>query len=159
MHIPFADPTIVLLFKLSLAVVLGVLMGTERVAAGNKGAGMRTFAIVTLGACLFVLTSQIVTLQYLGISSFDPMHMAAAIVTGIGFLGAGLIIMRDDHLRGLTTAAALWTAAAVGVAVGFGLYAIAIFSTILVLFIFTGLWFFEEWLRKRLENWDSRNEK
>ena len=141
------DPTLIIFAKLTIASFLGVLVGIERVAAG-KGAGMRTFAMVSMGSCLFVIVGIEASRQYLGIVNFDPTRVLASIVQGIGFLGAGLIIMREDHVFGLTTAAALWTAAAIGACVGFGLWAIAVFATVLTLFIFTALWFFEETIRR-----------
>lgn len=144
------DPTLIIFGKLALASLLGVVVGTERVAAG-KGAGMRTFAMVAMGSCLFVIVGDEASRQYLGVVNFDPTRVLAAIVQGIGFLGAGLIIMRDDHVFGLTTAAALWTAAAIGACVGFGFWSIAVFATIMTLFIFTALWFFEETIR----SWSS----
>jgi len=72
------------------------------------------------------------------------------VVTGIGFLGAGVIIFDQSKLRGVTTAAGLWIAAAIGMAVGFGFYAIAVFATVLALFIFVVLWFVEEWIVEKL---------
>ncbi len=141
------DPLFTPLVQLSLAALLGMMMGTERVLAGKR-AGTRTFALVAMGSCLFVITAIDVNQQFLGVVNFDPMRMAAAIVQGIGFLGAGLIILRDNGLQGLTTAAGMWVAAGVGVAVGFGLYSIAIFSTVLTLVIFTLVWRMEMWFRK-----------
>lgn len=132
--------------QLILATVLGMLIGTERVAAGKR-AGTRTFALVAMGACLFVITGREVSDAYVGILNFDPMRIAAAIVQGIGFLGAGLIFVRDNTLNGLTTAAGLWVAAAVGIATGFELYAIACFATFLTLFVFTVVWRIEEFLK------------
>ncbi len=130
--------------QLALAMILGVLLGTERSIAG-KTAGMRTYALVSLGACLFVIISVVITAQYYphGIN-FDPLRVAAGIITGIGFLGAGLIIMREHRLRGLTTAAGLWVAAGIGVAVGYQLYDVAIYTTFLTLVVFTLMWFIEE---------------
>ena len=75
--------------------------------------------------------------------------MPAAIVTGIGFLGGGLIIFRAEALHGVTTAAGLWMVAAIGVAVGFGMYAVSIFATILSLVLFTGMWYMEN----RFKHW------
>ncbi len=132
--------------KLLLAVVLGMVVGTERVAAG-KSAGSRTFALVSLGACLFVIIGVAENAKYLGIVNFDPMRIAAATVLGIGFLGGGLIYLQGKALQGLTTAAGVWVAAGIGMASGFGLYSIAIFTSALTLLIFTFMWIVEDWLR------------
>ncbi|MAZ67700.1 magnesium transporter MgtC [bacterium] len=137
------DPTLATTFlQLSLAAFLGLLLGAERSIAG-KSAGMRTFALVSLGACLFVVVSVLITTQYFGKVNFDPMRVPAAIISGIGFIGAGLIMFRQNLMRGLTTAAGMWVAAGVGAAVGFGLYYIATFTTLLTLLIFTAVWFIE----------------
>jgi len=135
-----------LFLHLTVATVLGLLIGAERSIAG-KSAGMRTYALVSLGACLLTIISIVVTTIYLGRVNFDPMRMPAAIVAGIGFLGAGIILFQQDSLRGLTTAAGLWIAAAVGIAVGFGMYSIAVFTALLTLFIFTAVWFVEEMVK------------
>lgn len=147
MTTPFDLSLTTLFIQLTLAAVLGLIIGGERTISG-KVAGMRTFALVSLGSCLFTITSVLVTEQYLGLVSFDPMRVAAGIVSGIGFIGAGLILFKENALRGLTTAAGLWVVGAVGIAVGFQLYAIAIFSTVLTLFIFTAVWFIEEYIRR-----------
>lgn len=144
---PFDLSLTTLFIQLSLASVLGLFIGGERTIAG-KVAGMRTFALVSLGACLFIITSVLVTNQYIGIVSFDPMRVAAGIISGIGFIGAGLILFKENSLRGLTSAAGLWVAAGVGIATGFQLYAIAIFATVLTLFIFTAVWFIEDYIRR-----------
>lgn len=137
------DPTTLAVFlQLTVAAVLGLVIGAERSIAG-KSAGMRTFALVSLGSCLFIITGIIVTTQYLGKVNFDPMRTASAIITGIGFIGAGLILFRQNLLRGLTTAAGLWISAGVGIAVGFGLYNIAVFTSLITLLIFTAVWFLE----------------
>jgi putative Mg2+ transporter-C (MgtC) family protein len=134
--------------QLLVALLLGVLVGLERTLAG-KEAGMRTFGLVSVGSCLFVLIGEIVAQGYLGVVDVDPTRMASSIVTGIGFIGAGLIIFQHE-LRGLTTAAALWVAAAIGSAVGFQLYAIAFFTTFLTLFVTVGLWFVERYVQRRV---------
>ena len=146
MFFDFDPSTLTVFAQLSVAAFLGLLIGAERSIAG-KSAGMRTFALVALGSCLFVVTSVLVTTQYLGRVNFDPMRVSAAIITGVGFIGAGLIMFRKDLLRGLTTAAGLWVAAGVGAAVGFGLYAIAIYVTLITLLIFTAVWFMEAKLK------------
>ena len=139
----FFNSTFILFGQLFLAVVLGMILGTERSVVADKQAGTRTYALVALGACLFTIISIQVTSGYLGLVSFDPMRVMAGIITGIGFLGAGVIIFKEDALQGLTTAAGLWVSAGIGAAVGFGFYAIAIFTTLLTLFVFTVLWFVE----------------
>jgi putative Mg2+ transporter-C (MgtC) family protein len=126
-------------FQLVIAVILGSLLGFERYLA-HKTAGMRTFALVTMGSTVFTIMSQI--------NISDPTRIAAQVVTGIGFLGAGLIIFRGDsnnreRVHGLTTAAGLWVAAAIGMAIGFRLYIISIVATALALIIFTVFWFIE----------------
>ncbi len=138
--------TLDIFINLSLAATLGLLIGSERSIAG-KVAGMRTFAFVSLGSALFITISILVTDAYLGRVNFDPMRILASIITGIGFIGAGMILLRQNVLRGLTTAAGLWVAAGVGAAVSFGLYAIAIFTTLLTIFIFTAVWFVENKLK------------
>ena len=141
------DPTMLTVFaQLGLATLLGLILGAERSIAG-KSAGMRTFALVALGACLFTIISLLITTEYLGKVNFDPMRVPAAIITGIGFIGAGLIMFQKNLMRGLTTAAGMWIAAGVGIAIGFGLYAIAVFTTLLTLFIFTAVWFVEAKLK------------
>ncbi|RJQ34829.1 MgtC/SapB family protein [Candidatus Parcubacteria bacterium] len=145
----FFDPTVVTAGKLILAMLLGTVIGTERAILAKQSAGMRTFGIVALGSCLFIVVANAVSFPYIGIMNFDPLRTAAAIITGIGFLGAGLIIFRHDTLHGITTAAGLWVVAGIGMAVGFGLYTVAIFSTILVLLMFTAMWYVEN----RFKHW------
>ncbi|MBI2618428.1 MgtC/SapB family protein [Candidatus Kaiserbacteria bacterium] len=160
----FVYSTLVIFGQLLLAAFLGMLLGTERSVIADKRAGTRTYALVSLGACLFSIVSIKVTSDYLGLINFDPMRVAAGIITGIGFLGAGLIIFKDNTLQGLTTAAGLWVSAGVGIAVAYGLFAIAIFTTLLTLVIFTVLWSVENKLqflsdaRSRLRFVNSREE-
>ena len=135
--------------QLALAMLLGMFLGAERSIAG-KTAGMRTYALVALGACLFIVISVTVTGVYLPLVDFDPLRVAAAVVTGIGFLGAGLIILQENSLRGLTTAAGLWVAAGIGVAVGYQMYDIAVFTTFLTLIVFTFMWYIEEMIKSRV---------
>jgi putative Mg2+ transporter-C (MgtC) family protein len=139
----FIDPSTVMLLKLALAMLLGSFIGTERAVVAHQSAGMRTFGLVALGACLFVIIANYVNTGFLGSTTIQPLQMAAAIVTGIGFLGGGLIIFRGDSLHGTTTAAGLWLTAALGMAVGFGMYAVAIYTTFLALMIRTGMWYIE----------------
>ncbi|MBI2099746.1 MAG: MgtC/SapB family protein [Candidatus Vogelbacteria bacterium] len=140
-----------LLLRLLVAVVLGASLGVERSLAG-KTAGMRTYALVSLGAAMFVAISQAVTSQYMqiGMRNFDPLRVASQIVVGIGFLGAGLIIFKSHKLRGLTTAAGLWVAAGIGMASGYGLYFLAIGGALFTLLIFTVLWQLEQVLERHV---------
>lgn len=139
--------TLEIFVRLFMAASLGMLLGFERTVAGKR-AGMRTFALVSLSSALFIITSILVNNSFLGRVNFDPMRTMAAIISGIGFIGAGLILFRENALRGLTTAAGLWVAAGVGGAVAFGLYYPAIFTTLLTLLIFTGVWFLEVSIKK-----------
>lgn len=144
----FFDPvTLDLLKKLVLALVLGALLGAER-AWAHKVAGIRTYAMVSMGAALFVIIGQVVSEKFIGVTMFDPLRVASQIIVGIGFLGAGLIIFQEHKLVGLTTAAGIWVSAGIGMAAGFGLYKISIIATILALIIFTILWFVEQSVKK-----------
>ncbi len=122
--------------RLILATVLSALVGIER-EFHHKPAGLRTNVMVGMGSCLFTLVSIRVLDLFPGIA-VDPTRIAAQIVTGIGFLGAGTILFEKDRssVVGLTTAATLWVVAAVGTAIGMGLYVEAIVGTILVFFTF-----------------------
>jgi putative Mg2+ transporter-C (MgtC) family protein len=140
-----------ILNKLLLAIFLGSAIGIERTLA-NKMAGMRTYAFVSLGSALFIIIGQIISSEYTGIVSLDPlMRLASSIIMGIGFLCGGLIIYHDNKLFGLTTAAGMWVATGIGIAVGFGLYMVAIFSTILTIFVFSTLWDVEQKVQKTFE--------
>lgn len=113
------------LIKLLLAALLGALIGFERDLHG-RSAGLRTHLLVAMGACLFMLISQ-------NVSGGDPSRIAAQIVSGIGFLGAGAIMKEGINVRGLTTASCLWIAAAVGMAVGIGQFSLALTTTVIAL--------------------------
>jgi putative Mg2+ transporter-C (MgtC) family protein len=110
-----------------VAALLGGVIGLERLWQ-RREAGVRTYASVAMGACVFSLISQ-------HIPGGDPARLAAGIVTGIGFLGAGAIVQRGAKAHGLTTAATIWVTAAIGTAVGFGLYGLSIVSTVVVVLI------------------------
>lgn len=145
-----ADPLVTIFFQLGIALVLGAVVGVERVVAG-KVAGLRTFSLISLASCLLVVIGELVVATYMPTkagASLNPLFLAGALVTGMGFLGAGLIIFRDSTLSGLTTAAGMWITSIIGITVGFGYYAIALFSTLLTLFIFTGLWFVEQKIKE-----------
>lgn len=145
----FFDPTNVMFLKLLLAMLLGGLIGTERAILARQSAGTRTFGLVSLGACLFIIVSNYVASAYSGVLDIQPLYVPGAVVTGIGFLGGGLIIFRGDALHGITTAAGLWITAGIGMAIGFGMYAIGTFATILVLIMFTGMY----WLESMFKHW------
>ena len=125
------------LARLSLAAALGGAIGFER-ELRDREAGFRTHMVVCLGAALFTIVSAYGFNDFLNTGdpriSFDPSRIAAQIVTGIGFLGAGAIIRQGVSIRGLTTAATLWVAAAIGLAVGAGFYTAAVFGTAVTLF-------------------------
>jgi putative Mg2+ transporter-C (MgtC) family protein len=112
--------------RLLVAVVLGALVGYERERAG-KPAGVRTHGMVSLGAALFA----VVSLHGFG-STGDPARVAAQVVTGIGFLGAGAILHERGSVHGLTTAASLWVTAAIGLAVGVGMVFMSVATAVLI---------------------------
>ena len=115
-----------------LALVLSASIGLERQIRG-KSAGIRTQAIVGLTACLMMLISKYGFSDILvdGITRYDPSRVASQIVSGIGFLGAGIILTRHGAIRGLTTAATIWETAAIGMACGAGLWWLALAGTVL----------------------------
>ena len=117
-----------LFLRLLLAAVFGAAVGYEREQA-EKPAGLRTLALISTGAAAFTVAS------LFGFDGADPARVAAQVVTGIGFVGAGTILRTGLTVRGLTTAASIWATAAVGVAVGAGLYILATGATALVLVI------------------------
>jgi len=121
--------TLQLLIRLLVAGALGALIGYER-ELHAKGAGVRTHVLVALGAALFMIISQH---GFAGAARFDAARVAAGVVSGIGFLGGG-IIMKKNHVSGLTTAAGLWVTGAIGMGAGCGLYVMAGACTFLVLF-------------------------
>jgi putative Mg2+ transporter-C (MgtC) family protein len=124
------------LLRLLLAAVLGGAIGLERELRDHE-AGFRTHLLVSLGACVFTLVSAHAwtdwTFSNRAGTVFDPTRIAAQIVTGVGFLGAGAIIVRGINVRGLTTAATLWVVAAIGMAVGTGYYVVSVGAALLVL--------------------------
>jgi len=139
--------TIDITVRLLVALFLGMIIGTERVWA-HKTAGMRTYALVSMGSALFVIISNEMVKYYTGFSGLNPLMIVSQIVVGVGFIGAGLIFTKDSRLMGLTTATGLWVSAGIGMACGFKLFNIAIVATFLTLFIFIVLWFIEEQLKK-----------
>ena len=132
-------------FQILVALFLGVLLGIERSFAG-KPAGMRTYGLVSMGACLFVVLSQMMA-PVLDPGSPGLMYVLQGLIMGIGFIGGGAILHNHehnhDHASGITTAAGLWITAGIGAAVGYGFISIAFFTTEVTLFAFTILWFLE----------------
>ena len=120
--------------KLFISMLLGCAVGFERRLKGQP-AGMRTFALISMGATLAMLISIYVPQEYMGLKNGDPGRIAAQVVTGLGFLGAGAIIQMKGSVRGLTTAAGIWMAATIGMAVGLGMYEVSATATVLMLVV------------------------
>src|SRR3989338_5988151 len=118
--------------RLVLSVILSGFIGLER-QIHRRTAGLRTHILVSLGSCLIMLTSLYIFAIYKNEVPLDPARIAAGVITGIGFLGAGTIIRERTGVRGLTTAASLWVVAGIGLATGCGFYKAALFTTILAL--------------------------
>lgn len=137
--------------QIALAFGLGGLLGLQR-EYSHKAAGLRTYSLVAVGAALFTIISLNGFNEFLltGASGYDPSRIASNIVVGIGFLGAGVIIFRGIKIEGLTTAAGMWIAGGIGMAIGVKMYALAIFTTFLVFLVLEvlGKFDFESWLRR-----------
>jgi len=123
-----------MIFRLTVAFFLSGLIGLEREWRRHE-AGLRTHIMVCVGSTLTMLTSLHVFDIYKAQGVVDPTRIAAGVVTGIGFLGAGTIMRSQDHIRGLTTASTLWVVAALGLAVGCGFFRTSIYVTFLVLLV------------------------
>ncbi len=135
-------------FRLVLAFILGSIIGYEREKKRRK-AGLRTHVLVCLGSALIMLVSLYIYELYGKAAAVDPSRIAAGVVTGIGFLGAGTIIRSSEGVKGLTTAASIWLAAAIGLAIGCGFISAALIATFLVYLILSFL--------KRLEKEKLKN--
>ena len=132
--------------RIVAAAVLGGLIGLER-EIKNRAAGLRTYMLVCVGACLVMLTNQYI-FQLFGTG--DPVRMGAQVVSGIGFLGAGTIIVtRRSQIKGLTTAAGLWSAAGVGLAIGIGFYEAAVAGSLAIFVVMTLFQKMDARMRKR----------
>ena len=125
-------------FKLTLSLLLGCVVGLERKRKGQI-AGLRTFALISMGATLAMILSIYIPQEYIGLKNGDPGRVAAQVITGVGFLGAGAIIQMKGSVRGLTTAAGIWMVATIGMAVGVGMYLVSVIATLLIIFILVTL--------------------
>ena len=123
-----------IVLRILAAVICGGLIGLER-GLKNRPAGLRTYMLVCVGACIVMLTNQyVVQISHTG----DPTRLAAQVVSGIGFLGAGTIIVtRRNQIKGLTTAAGLWSAAGIGIALGIGFYEVALVGSFAIFAVMT----------------------
>lgn len=139
---------VAVVFRMSLAVVLGGVIGIER-GLKNRAAGFRTYMLVCLGSCVVMLTNQYVYQIY---GTGDPVRMGAQVISGIGFLGAGTIIVTSrNQIKGLTTAAGLWAAACIGLATGIGFHEIAIIGGACILLVLTLFHSWEEHIRRNIK--------
>jgi putative Mg2+ transporter-C (MgtC) family protein len=147
--LPFTE----LISRLLLAALLGSMIGLERERL-MWAAGLRTHMLVCVGSCLIMIVSAFGFSDILGTPAvvLDPSRIAAQVVSGIGFLGAGAILLRGDIIRGLTTAASVWAVAGIGLAVGGGLYLAALSATIIILIILAGIKPLEEKFKTRKSN-------
>lgn len=133
----------VVLFRAFLSVVIGLLIGMERARHG-RAAGMRTHILVCLGAAMTAMTGLYIQNQF---GTGDVLRLAAQVISGVGFLGAGMIILKNDNMiMGLTTAAGVWATATLGIAIGYGFYTGAIISA---LFFLITLILFAKFERKK----------
>ncbi len=139
---------VTVVIRVVLAAVAGALVGLEREFHG-RAAGMRTHMMVALGAALAAMIG-LFTVKELGVSS-DPMRVGAQVISGVGFLGAGTILLRGggSRITGLTTAAGLWTAASIGLAVGIGFYVGAFMTVIAAMLTFTLITSLEMFLNRK----------
>ena len=152
MHLPSTDISASLQFALAwrllLAAALGAALGFDRSLAG-KHAGMRTYALVSMGSALFVMVGVLASYQLSLFSAINPLQVAANVVLGVGFLGTGLAVFRGEHPVELTTAAGLWVAAGLGMATGFGFGFLALCAAVLAVGILTLLLSFENNMRSK----------
>lgn len=132
--------------RILVAIVFSGIIGLER-GLKNRAAGFRTYMLVCLGSCVIMMTNQFI---YQATGSGDPVRMGAQVVSGIGFLGAGTIIVtKRNQIKGLTTAAGLWASACIGLAVGIGFYEVAIVGAIAIYLSLTLLHTWEDHIRRK----------
>lgn len=125
------------MLKILTAIICGAMIGAER-ELQRKSAGLRTNILICVGATIYMLSSELI-MTALGESTTDPTRIAAQIVTGMGFIGAGSIIQSRGTITGLTTAATLWVVAAIGIAIGVGFIPLAIFISLVILAVLIGV--------------------
>jgi putative Mg2+ transporter-C (MgtC) family protein len=123
------------LILIFVSIIIGVIIGTER-EYRNKSAGLRTFILISFGSCIFTILSLRIGVQ-------NPDRLAANIITGIGFLGAGVIFKDDNKIAGITTATTIWATASLGMCIGAGYVFLGLLGTIIVLLILIGLNYFQ----------------
>ena len=123
---------VVIVMRLVLAMLLSGLIGFER-EVRQRSAGLRTHILVALGSCLIMLTSLHIFDIYKNIATLDPARIAAGVITGVGFLGAGAIIRSGETVKGLTTAATVWLAAGIGLGIGCGFYFASFIAAVLAI--------------------------
>ncbi len=133
------------LFRLILAVLLGGVVGMEREIHGRP-AGFRTHIVVCLGATMMIIGAEYYQNHIHPETMFDPNRMAAGIITGIGFLGAGAIMREESVVRGLTTAGCIWFVAGLGIVIGKGLFPLALWGTLLVIVMLVFFRYVESWM-------------
>jgi len=148
----FDGTTFEVIIRLLFSVLFAGIVGFEREVTG-KPAGLRTHALVSMGACLFTVASFYVCPETL---NFDASRIAAGVVTGIGFIGAGSIIASRGHVRGITTAASLWLVAAIGLVVGMGGYIIAFIASVFS-FVLLRMGKLEREMELKTENKDKKS--
>lgn len=126
-----------ILLRLLFALAVGAVIGTEREYT-HRPAGMRTHMLVALGACAVMITGQMIFCQYYPLGATpDPARLAAQVIAGVGFLGAGTILRDGTSIKGLTTAASVWTVACLGIAIGAGLYMVGLVGVVFILITLT----------------------
>ncbi len=129
-----------ILFRIAMAIIVGLAIGVER-EHKNRPAGMRTHVLVCMGACIVSLTESIFAASMTadGLTTYNFGRLAAQVISGVGFLGAGTIFTASKKITGLTTAASLWSCACLGITIGYGLYLVALIGGSLVLIVLMGM--------------------
>ena len=140
------------MFRLALSLIIGGIIGYERQHSKHY-AGFRTFTLICVGSTVMMLISLYLPQVFWGTYSSDPTRVAGQVITGIGFLGAGAIIQSRGAIKGMTTAASIWMVAALGLAIGAGMYEVSLAGMVITLFILINMANFE---RKVMIEWNSK---